>query len=154
MSVRRVGKADSPISGPVSSAKNRGVDGASGEIFARHLAEVAGSQGVEGVDSVAATEQVAGVGDREPTSHQRREQLLQTGELLDSLAALGKDLDGPGRSGSMEDTQLRSRLRKTRDIALRTLSDSPASGLERDLLHRTTVLATVELAKSERGDYK
>lgn len=147
MSIRRVGKADSPV----SSAKSRSVDGVSGEIFARHLADIAAVQEPETVDAIAAAELVTAVGDREPTPHQRREQLLQTGELLDSLAALGRDIAAIGKNSSME---LRSQLQKTRDLALRTLSDSPSSGLERDLLHRTTVLATVELAKSDRGDYK
>ncbi|MBF0146500.1 MAG: hypothetical protein HQL84_10325 [Magnetococcales bacterium] len=154
MSIRRVGKAETPASGSVSSAKSRGIDGIKGEIFARHLADVAGPQETEAVETVNAVGQVTAVGDREPTSHQRREQLLQTGELLDSLAALGRDMEATGKGDSMANFQLRSHLRKTRDIALRTLSDSPTTGLERDLLHRTTVLATVELAKSDRGDYK
>ncbi|HIJ85154.1 MAG: hypothetical protein HW380_437 [Magnetococcales bacterium] len=154
MSIRRVGKASTPASGPVSSVRNRSVDGVAGEIFARHLADVAGTQEMEAPEAVAAAGQVAPVGDREPTSHQRREQLLQTGELLDSLAALGRDMEASAKSNTTENIQLRSHLRKTRDMALRTLSDSPTVGLERDLLHRTAVLATVELAKSERGDYK
>ncbi|MBF0110236.1 MAG: hypothetical protein HQL76_13785 [Magnetococcales bacterium] len=155
MSIRRVGKTDSPASGSISSAKSRGIDGIKGEIFARHLADVAGAQETEAVETVTAIGPVAATGDREPTSHQRREQLLQTGELLDSLAALGRDLEGTGgRNDSLANMQLRTHLRKTRDNALRTLSATPTSGLERDLLHRTTVLATVELAKSDRGDYK
>ena len=153
MSIRRVGKATTPASGSVSSAKSRNIEGIKGEIFARHLADVAGIHEVEGVEEVAATAQIGAVGDREPTSHQRREQLLQTGELLDSLAAMGRDITSSSKSGSLGNVQLRSHLRKTRDSALRTLSDTPTTGLERDLLHRTTVLATVELAKSERGDY-
>ncbi|MBF0139042.1 MAG: hypothetical protein HQL74_02055 [Magnetococcales bacterium] len=151
MSIRRVGKADSPAAGSISSAKSRSVDSVSGEIFARHLADIAAVREPEAVDAVTATELVTAVSDREPTPHQRREQLLQTGELLDSLAALGRDIAAVGKNSSME---LRSHLQKTRDLALRTLSDSPTTGLERDLLHRTTVLATVELAKSDRGDYK
>ncbi|MBF0423445.1 MAG: hypothetical protein HQL73_10680 [Magnetococcales bacterium] len=154
MSIRRVGKGSTPAAGPVSSARSRSVDSVTGEIFARHLADIAAVQGSDLVDAVTATEQMGAVADREPTSHQRREQLLQTGELLDSLAALGRDIGTVGPNSSLETLQLRSHLQKTRDMALRTLSDSPATGLERDLLHRTTVLATVELAKSDRGDYK
>lgn len=85
----------------------------------------------------------------EPTPGQRKRQLARARDLLDTLEALEQNLSTP------QDPELvRSRLQESRDNALHTLSDSPKSGEERELLHRTAVIATVELAKSDRGDYK
>lgn len=154
MSIRRVGKANRSAIGTVAPGKSRHVEGMPGEDFARRLAEVSGSASSGAVEKTTEAAAVAAVGEREASHHQRDEQLSQTGEILDTLEALGRDLGTSlgSMGGAKELTQ--KKLRETRDLALRTLSDTPARGEERDLLYRTAVLATVELAKSERGDYK
>ena len=153
MSIRRVGKADKTIIRPVSTdkVKSKGVE--TGENFAQQLAQVAGAQSADSVEELSAAGRVGGVSGKGPSQHQRREQMEQTDELLESLEVLGKDLDPTLINEGNEDLA-RQKLKETRDQALRSLSDTPAHSEERDLLHRTALLATVELAKSERGDYK
>lgn len=142
MSIRRVGKSGLPAT---PTGKTSRTQAAGGATFAQHLESMAGIQARQPVLGVDAVDAVS----RDDTPpHQAREQLDQAEALLDSLEALEKELAaGQGKIN-------RERLRQTRDEALRTLSNSPGSGRERDLLHRTTVLATVELAKSDRGDYQ
>ncbi|MBF0453563.1 MAG: hypothetical protein HQL72_01955 [Magnetococcales bacterium] len=154
MSIRRVGKADKTISAPVSAGKNKSAAVGAGENFAQQLAQVAGVRVSEAVDQIAAAKSVNGVSSQGPSHHQRREQMEQASELLDTLEALGQDLDPTLLASGGNEALARQRLKETRDQALRTLSDSPAHSEERELLHRTALLATVELAKSERGDYK
>ncbi len=152
MSIRRVDKAGKAITQSISGKKGQVGKTAGGEEFAQRLAELAGNLEMEEVSQVRETQRVTGVS-REPSSHHRRQQLQQTGEILDSLEALGRDLErGSGPGG--DPGGARQQLQESRDQALRALSDLPGKGEERDLLHRTAVLATVELAKSERGDYK
>ena len=153
MSIRRVGKADKAIIRPVSTDKVRSKGVETGEDFAQQLAQVAGIQGADSVEELSATKRVNGISDKGPSNHQRKEQMEQTGELLETLEVLGKDLD-PALINEGNEDLARQRLKETRDQALRSLSDTPAHSEERDLLHRTALLATVELAKSERGDYK
>ena len=154
MSIRRVGKSDKAITKPVSTGKTRVAEAGSGEDFADHLAQVAGVHAPEVVEQVVATRAVKGVSGQGTNNHQRREQLEQTGELLDTLEALGKDLDPSIIAEGGNEELARQRLKDTRDQALRSLSDIPIHSEERELLHRTALLATVELAKSERGDYQ
>ena len=154
MSIRRVGKADKTITKPVSTGKNKTAAVGTGENFAHQLAQVAGVRSPETIEEVAAPQVVTGVSSKGPSPHQRREQMEQTDELLDTLEALGQDLDPTLLSEDGNDELARQRLKETRDQALRTLSDTPVHSEERELLHRTALLATVELAKSERGDYK
>ncbi len=154
MSIRRVGKADKTALRPVSTGKGKAAKVEGGENFAQQLAQVAGAQVTEAVEGVVGANAVTGVASHGATSHQRREQMAQTGQLLDSLEALGHDLDPENMLKDGNEDLTRQRLKETRDQALRTLSDTPAHSEERDLLHRTALLATVELAKSERGDYK
>ncbi|MBF0125566.1 MAG: hypothetical protein HQL60_09530 [Magnetococcales bacterium] len=144
MTVRQLDKTGKAMAQVAVATKNRPTGSVSGENFAHYLdsfAEVAGSE-------TATTE--SGITPDEPSLRQKHEQLRSAGDLLDSLEALESGLIQPSEEGS---SGVRERLRESRDQALRTLSDSPNRGAERDLLHRTAVLATVELAKSERGDY-
>jgi hypothetical protein len=152
MSIRRVGKAGKTTLSPVSTGKSAASKVAAGENFAQQLAEVAGPGGPEAVEEVSAVKVVNRV--TSGSQHQRQEQMEQTGELLESLEALGEELDPSNLIKDGNDDLARQKLKETRDQALRTLSDIPANSEERDLLHRTALLATVELAKSERGDYK
>lgn len=142
MNIRRI---DKPTVGTISSTgKGRGAGRVSGENFSSLLDSVApvrGANPVFGVDPV-------GTATDDASPRQRRDQLDQTGELLDTLEVLEKKLLEAG------DPDVRERLRRTRDQALTTLSNAPRSGEERELLHRTAVLATVELEKSNRGDYQ
>ena len=154
MSIRRVGKADKTITRPVSTGKNKAAGVGAGENFAHQLAQVAGVHAPEAVEEVAAARVVSGVSSQGSSNQQRREQMEQTGELLETLEALGQELDPSLLIKDGNDELARQRLKETRDQALRTLSDAPAHSEERELLHRTALLATVELAKSERGDYK
>ncbi|MBF0620400.1 MAG: hypothetical protein HQL54_00590 [Magnetococcales bacterium] len=142
MTIRRV---DKTTTGAVSNKKSRETE-ASGENFAQLLEGVAAMRGGNPVDAVGS---VTPVGDE---GGQKRQQLDRAGELLDSLEEIGRELTA--RPGERE-SEMRSRLRQTRDEALRTLNDSATTsrGEERELLHRTAVMATVELAKSDRGDY-
>jgi hypothetical protein len=142
MSIRRVEKTG------ISSApagKIRRTGSASEATFSQHLEALAALRNVHALDGI---QQIDALDPDEAPFHQRREQLERTGELLDSLEALEKELVSGGRGGASH-----QRLRTSRDEALRTLSNSPPQGAERDLLHRTAVLATVELAKTDRGDY-
>ncbi|MBF0341395.1 MAG: hypothetical protein HQL95_10605 [Magnetococcales bacterium] len=147
MTIRRLEKIDKTASSAVSKAKaaTQGVDGAN---FSRSLAAAAG---IQETIPLLATLSVSSNSERAPTPYQRREQLEQMGELLDTLEALGRDLLSESLS---EPDETRKRLKETRDQALHSLSNAPESGSERELLHRTAVLATVELAKTDRGDYK
>ncbi|NGZ28964.1 MAG: hypothetical protein G8345_19005 [Magnetococcales bacterium] len=135
MTVRRVDNRPT-----ITTGKSRRVQDAGGENFASYMSHISG---VDSLDAVDVVDNVPSATD-EPSKRHRREQLEQTKELLDSLEALEQDLTG---------VESRQRLRESRDQALRTLSESPRQGEERDLLQRTALLATVELAKSERGDY-
>ncbi|MBF0214054.1 MAG: hypothetical protein HQM00_10915 [Magnetococcales bacterium] len=148
MTVRRLEKTDKSVAAASlakAKAATHGVDGAN---FSKSLAAAAGIQ--EAIPLLA-TLSVSANGERTATPYQRREQLEQMGELLDTLESLGRDL----LSDSFSETEeTRKRLKETRDQALYSLSNAPESGSERELLHRTAVLATVELAKTDRGDYK
>lgn len=153
MTIRRVDKSDKTVSRPAVSSKNMATGSVAGEIFARQLAEVSGAKEPEAVSVVQKVHFDPNATGAEPGRHQRREQLDKADELLDSLEALGHDLvQSAIGSGNLD--VARERLRETRDHALRTLSSVPEKGEERELLHRTAVLATVELAKTDRGDYK
>lgn len=153
MTIRRVDKSDKTVARSSVSSHNLATGPVSGEIFARQLAEVSGAKEPEAVSVIQSVQFDPGAHSSEPGRHQRREQLDKADALLDSLAALGHDLvQSAIGAGSLE--AARERLRETRDHALRTLSSVPEKGEERDLLHRTAVLATVELAKTDRGDYK
>ncbi|MBF0379477.1 MAG: hypothetical protein HQL69_00565 [Magnetococcales bacterium] len=153
MTIRRIGKTGKTNIKPVSTGKNAATKVGVGENFADQLAHVAGTNGVESVERITPTKAINDV-TSQGSKNERREQLEQTGELLESLEELGKNLDPSILIKDGNDDLARQRLKETRDQALRTLSDTPAHSEERDLLHRTALLATVELAKSERGDYK
>jgi hypothetical protein len=153
MSIRRVGKTDKTALRPVSTGKGKAAKVGTGADFAQQLAKIAGVNAPEAVEEVARTEVISEVANQ-GSNHQRREQMEQAGELLDSLESLSQDLDPAILIKDGNDDLARQKLKETRDQALRTLSDTPAHSEERDLLHRTALLATVELAKSERGDYK
>nr|CRH04547.1 conserved protein of unknown function [Candidatus Magnetococcus massalia] len=145
MSIRRIDKSGVPLPA-TGSAKAKRSDAVGQEKFAEYMDAVAGTQ-VDGVDQVASTEavdRVDGVNDQ-----RKKRQIKQASELLDSLEALEKNLDGATAEATAAE-----RLRETRDEALRNLNEDTSSGEERELLHRTAVMATVELAKSDRGDYK
>ncbi|MBF0400021.1 MAG: hypothetical protein HQL80_09205 [Magnetococcales bacterium] len=153
MTIRRVDRSDKVAARPSVANNNLATGSVAGEIFARQLAEVSGANEPEAVAVVQAVQFEPGANGTDPNRRQRREQLDKADELLDSLVALGNDLvQSAIGSGNLE--MARERLRETRDHALRTLSSVPEKGEERDLLHRTAVLATVELAKTDRGDYK
>jgi hypothetical protein len=145
MTIRQLDKTGKAMAQAAIATKNRSA-GQVGENFARYLDSLAGLHGNEAL----ATETNTTLTLDEPSLHQRHEQLRYAGDLLDSLEALERDMNQQSAAGG---EAARERLRESRDHALRTLSDSPNRGVERDLLHRTTVLATVELAKSDRGDY-
>ena len=158
MSIRRVDKRNKPVIKPVVAGKNRPVSSASEEIFAQQLAaqqrgDVTSVSGTEGVVPVKSVSFDPGTSTPEYANYQRREQIERTDILLETLSALGRDLtQSVVGEGSAE--VVRERLREARDHALRTLSGVSEKGEERELLHRTAVLATVELAKTDRGDYK
>ncbi|MBF0283174.1 MAG: hypothetical protein HQL51_01815 [Magnetococcales bacterium] len=142
MTIRRV---DRPGIARVGAAKSRSAGAVGGAQFSSMLETLASLQET---DAASGVEGVRPIGD-EPSRQQRREQLEQAGELLDTLEALEEDLrHGQGSEEAM------ARLRETRDHVLQSLSASTDSGEERELLRRTAVLATVELAKSDRGDYR
>ncbi|MEO5332886.1 MAG: hypothetical protein H7839_12755 [Magnetococcus sp. YQC-5] len=149
MTVRRLEKSNKTLaSSAAAKAKPSGlaVEGAN---FSKSLAAAAGIQ--EAIPILASLTAGSVTSERQATPYQRREQLEQADELLGSLEALGRDLIA---DDLVEPEETRKRLRQTRDQALRSLSNAPESGSERELLHRTAVLATVELAKTDRGDYK
>ncbi|MEO5366524.1 MAG: hypothetical protein H7831_09255 [Magnetococcus sp. WYHC-3] len=149
MTIRRIDKGH-PLAGGAAARRTAPAAGG-GENFAHMLDSVAGVGASEEVSAPPTVESVGAVGD-EPGRRERRVQRARTGELLDTLEDLERDLVGP--LARETDEGVRQRLRETRDNALRTLSETPRKGEERELLHRTAVLATVELAKSDRGDYK
>ncbi|MBF0309750.1 MAG: hypothetical protein HQL56_09500 [Magnetococcales bacterium] len=149
MTIRRLDKTDNLIAKPGVGGKRRTGEISGGENFARFLDSLSGTRESDAVFEVGQLDEVEGVGG-EPSHSERRQQLQQTDEMLGSLESLEQDLQSGGRA----ETPSRERLQETRDQALHTLSGSPKKGEERDLLHRTAVLATVELAKTDRGDYK
>lgn len=154
MSIRRVGKADKVVTRPVSTGNSRVGKAQSGEEFAQQLAQVTGAHSPESVERVSVARAVGSLSDQTgSSSQQRHEQLDQTEDLLDTLEALGQGLDHALQVNNTNEDLTRQRLKETRDHALRTLSGTSTHSRERDLLHRTALLATVELAKSERGDY-
>ncbi|MBF0439489.1 MAG: hypothetical protein HQL93_10260 [Magnetococcales bacterium] len=149
MTVRRLEKSNKPLaSSTTAKAKSSALD-VEGVNFSKSLAAASGIQ--EAIPLLATLSATAVNSERSPTPYQRREQAEQVGELLDSLEALGRDLISESLA---EPEETRKRLRETRDQALYSLAKAPESGSERELLHRTAVLATVELAKTDRGDYK
>ncbi|MBF0162157.1 MAG: hypothetical protein HQL88_07700 [Magnetococcales bacterium] len=153
MTIRRLDKSDKATARSVVASNNRVSGSVAGEVFSRQLAEISGAKEPEAVAVIQSVQFDPGATGAEGGRHQRREQLEKTDELLDSLAALGHDLvQSAIGTGNLD--MARERLRETRDHALRTLSSVPEKGEERELLHRTAVLATVELAKTDRGDYK
>ncbi|OSM04302.1 flagellar assembly protein FliX [Magnetofaba australis] len=148
MTIRKIDKNTGIYSKPkVGRGAKSGAAG--GANFASTLDAVAGLPPVDAAERIHATE---AVGEVDAVSDQeRRRQLRDADDLLDSLEGLEKGLAEGGRGDGGDSA--RARLIETRDQALRTLSDSPRVGEERDLLNRTAVLAAVELAKSDRGDY-
>lgn len=140
MAIRRI---QGPAGGPGKTGKSKKSEGVTGGRFASLLssaspvADVAPMAGVAETGPVDAVDENAG-----------RAQRQSAKELLDSLEAFEKEIEANGPQMSRE------RLRETRDQALLTLSHAPKGGEERELLHRTAVLATVELAKNDRGDYR
>ena len=158
MTIRRIDKGGKSVVQPTVTGTSRAIGSVPEEIFARQLAaqqqvEAAEIQEPEAVMRVRGVPFDPGGSSSEGARYRRREQLEKTDELLGTLAALGRDLtQSIVGSGTAEEIQ--ERLREARDHALRTLSDVPEKGEERELLHRTAVLATVELAKTDRGDYK
>ncbi len=153
MTIRRVDKGDTASARSAVTGNNRVTGPVAGEVFARQLAEVSGARELDTVAVIQTIQFDPGTTGSESGRHQRREQLETTDELLDSLSALGHDLVQSSIGVGGLDAA-RERLRETRDHALRTLSSVSEKGEERELLHRTAVLATVELAKTDRGDYK
>ncbi len=152
MTVRRLGKSDKTRASLATTKAKHSAKAVDGADFSQSLAAASGIQETIPILSALAVGSVGSVvSERQPTPYQRREQVAQADELLDSLEALGRDLSAETLS---EPDETRKRLRETRDQALHSLSTAPESGSERDLLHRTAVLATVELAKTDRGDYK
>ncbi|MBF0190040.1 MAG: hypothetical protein HQL99_02700 [Magnetococcales bacterium] len=148
MTVRRLEKSDKSAAGVAVAKAKVSTHGVPGANFSKSLAAAAGIQ--EAIPLLA-TLGVSSGAERGPTTHQRRDQLDQMGELLDTLEALGREL----LSDTLpESEETRQRLKETRDQALYSLSNAPETGTEREMLHRTAVLATVELAKTDRGDYK
>ncbi|MBF0270814.1 MAG: hypothetical protein HQL98_01895 [Magnetococcales bacterium] len=148
MTVRRLEKSDKSAAGASVAKAKASTQGVAGANFSRSLAAAAGIQ--EAIPLLA-TLAVSSGAERGPSAHQRRDQLDQMGELLDTLEVLGREL----LSGTLpESEETRQRLKETRDQALYSLSNAPETGSEREMLHRTAVLATVELAKTDRGDYK
>lgn len=158
MSVHRVGKRGKSVVQSTVSGKYRGPGSVPEEVFARQLAaqqrvEAAAGMEAEALRHVSSVSFDPGSANQDHAPHQRREQLERTNKLLHTLADLGRDLTQSIVDSGSADV-VRERLREARDHALRALSDVPEKGAERELLHRTTVLATVELAKTDRGDYK
>lgn len=152
MTVRRLGKTDKTLSGSSLGKAKHAAGAIEGVNFSKSLAAASGIQEAIPILAALSAGSVNTVGtERPPTPYQRREQMAQADELLDSLEALGRDLISEALA---EPEETRKRLRETRDQALQSLSTAPESGTERELLHRTAVLATVELAKTDRGDYK
>lgn len=141
MSIRRVDRGV----GLGGTGASRAPHQVGGEAFAR-LLDSAGQ--VQGSQPAAVLGAVAAVGEQ-PNPRQGKRQLDRARELLDSLEALEQGMVTP-----CDVEAVQSRLRESRDQALHALSDAPRTGDERELLHRTAVLATVELAKSSRGDYQ
>ena len=158
MTIRRVDKRGKSIIQPGMAGNNRSAASVSEEIFARQLAaqqqvDVAGVSDTEEIMQIQKIPFDPGTSTPDGSRYYRREQMERTEILLETLTALGRDLtQSVIGEGSLEN--MRSRLREARDHALRTLSGFPERGEERELLHRTAVLATVELAKTDRGDYK
>lgn len=141
MTIRRV---DSGPAGPGGIKRSGGTHQKGGAEFSSFLDSVAAVQGA------APTVPVDGVGavGEEGSRGQRQEHLEQAGQLLDSLEGVSRQL-GEGK----DPTTLRDQLRHSRDSVLTSINNDPATPEERELLHRTAVLASVELAKSDRGDY-
>ncbi|MBF0424739.1 MAG: hypothetical protein HQL66_02840 [Magnetococcales bacterium] len=152
MTIRRVDHSGKSLANTSVKKPSRTGESAPGEKFTRVMDALAP---MDGTFAVTATDEVQAA-DGDASSRQKRQQLQQTGELLDSLQELEQDLQGKELPPEGDETaeQTRLRLRETRDQALRSLTETPSKGEERDLLHRTAVLATVELAKTDRGDYK
>ncbi|MEG3639731.1 hypothetical protein [Magnetococcus sp. PR-3] len=146
MSIRRVDKPGTSL--PTTGTRRTAQRGAvSGEKFTEAL-DSAQSSTVDAVDEVASTDAVERVD--QVSDQTKRRQLKQADEVLETLSALEEDLQG---SASKSDEEVMDRLRETRDEALRNLTEETRGGEERELLHRTAVMATVELAKKDRGDY-
>ena len=153
MTIRRVEKTNKTRVQSVTNRKNRVSESGGGENFAQQLAAIAGTGEASAAAEVTGpTPEVSPVSS-EPSPYQRGEQRQQTGELLDTLTVFEQGL-APGLVADPGSDGVRERLRETRDQALRSLSGSQEPGQEREILHRTAVLATVELAKTDRGDYK
>ncbi|MBF0627893.1 MAG: hypothetical protein HQL91_06705 [Magnetococcales bacterium] len=148
MTVRRLEKTDKSIASASLAKAKAASQGVEGAIFSKSLAAAAN---IHEALPLIATLGVSSNAERTPTPYQRREQLEQMGELLDTLESLGRELLAESLS---EPDVTRQKLKETRDQALHSLSTAPENGSERELLHRTAVLATVELAKTDRGDYK
>lgn len=140
MTIRRIDRT----TGPFSSSPTRAVRGEGDEHFAEYMDSLASLDGAHGLD------RVEGVTERERRSHRDQDaQLDDADALLETLEALGRSLEQGG-----DDAVTVARLQESRDQALSTLSNTPRGGEERELLLRTAVLATVELAKNDRGDYR
>ncbi|MBF0136446.1 MAG: hypothetical protein H7833_01670 [Magnetococcus sp. DMHC-1] len=154
MTIRRVDHSGKSLANSSVKKQSRTSEGTPGEKFTRVMDALAP---MEGPHAVTAADEVQ-ASDGDASSRQRRQQLQHTGELLDSLQDLEENLQNgdprPEESEAELAEQTRLRLRETRDQALQSLNDTTNKGAERDLLHRTAVLATVELAKTDRGDYK
>ena len=158
MTIRHVDKRGKSIIQPGMVGNNRSPASLSEEIFARQLAaqqrvDVAGTSDTEEVAPIQGVPFDPGASTQDAGRYYRREQMERTEILLETLSALGRDI-AQSVAGEESAETMRGKLREARDHALRTLSGFPERGEERELLHRTTVLATVELAKTDRGDYK
>ncbi|MEO5376847.1 MAG: hypothetical protein H7832_03555 [Magnetococcus sp. DMHC-6] len=151
MTIRRVNKGDKTLTSAIKGKKANRISTLAGENFSQHMDSIAALQGTTSTVEVSALSELTAV-DMNPSQHQKRERILQTGELLDSLTELEQEMAKTALK-EKDLAQHRRRLRESRDQALRTLSELPKIGDEHDLLHRTAVLATVELAKTDRGDY-
>ncbi|MBF0295621.1 MAG: hypothetical protein HQL96_10580 [Magnetococcales bacterium] len=150
MTVRRLEKSGKTLARSAAAQAKHSAQSLDGANFSKSLAALTGIQ--ETIPLLATLSAGAvSTAERAPTPYQRRQQTEQATDLLDSLEALGRDLIN---DELVEPDETRKRLRETRDQALHSLSTAPENGHERDLLHRTAVLATVELAKTDRGDYK
>ncbi|MBF0175549.1 MAG: hypothetical protein HQL63_01685 [Magnetococcales bacterium] len=154
MTIRRVDHSGKSLANTSVKKQSRTSEGVPGEKFTRVMDALAP---MDGPHVVTATDEVTAT-DTDPSPHQRRQQLRHAGELLDSLQDLEQNLqEGDAQqddTGKNVPDQAHLRLRESRDQALQSLTEAPNKGAERDLLHRTAVLATVELAKTDRGDYK
>jgi hypothetical protein len=153
MTIRQVNRAGKGMAATTVARQGRTASSSSAEEFARCMDTLSSLQES---DAVAMVEPTPSTDDQPSHQKERREQLFHAEALLNSLEALEQDLGHTMAAGSSAPgaiSEARERLRETRDHALRQLSDSTRRSAERELLHRTAVLATVELAKSDRGDY-